>query len=119
MDRIESGIVERIKQLGKLADKLPRSLEVADAQAGFPPDLRRQQETFLDQWPELKQRLKDGPPENTGTKDRDTFLAEWEKRDREETHLDAVCKISSGGRSAGTRWLQSMVDFTASLWGGK
>ncbi len=119
MDRIESGIVERVKQLGKLADKMPHSLELVAAQADFPPDLRRQQESFLNQWPELKQRLQEGPPENTGIEDRDTFLAEWEAGDREKTHLDAVARVSPGSRSAGSRWLQSIVDFTASLWSWK
>jgi len=116
MARIESGVMERIKQLGKLADKLPRSLELAASQSDFPLDLRLQQESFLNQWPELEQTLKKGPPENIGIQDRDAFLAEWETIDRDVSYLNAVAGLSPGCRAKGSGWLQAIVDFTAGLW---
>ncbi|MBN2319640.1 MAG: UDP-N-acetylglucosamine pyrophosphorylase [Acidobacteria bacterium] len=116
LNRIEEGIQERIKQLGKLVDKLSRSLEISNAQEDFPEYLRTQHEGFIRQWPELEQKLKQGPPENTGIQERDAFLAEWETMDLDISYLDAVARIRSEGRSSGTGWLQSIVDFTASLW---
>jgi len=116
IERIENGILERIIQLGKLADKLPRSLELAVSNSDFPSAFRLQQESFLIQWPELLGKLQQGPPENTGIQDRDGFLAEWESMDRNISYLDAVSGISPGGRAKGSGWLQARVDFTAGLW---
>ncbi|MBN2241898.1 MAG: UDP-N-acetylglucosamine pyrophosphorylase [Acidobacteria bacterium] len=119
LNRIGDGILERIKQLGALAGKMPRSLEIACSRAGFPPELRRQQEYFLKRWPELEQKLRRGTPENTGAKHRDAFLAEWESIDRGISYLEAVARIGPGARAAGSRWLQSVVDCTASMWDWK
>ena len=116
MNRIEEGIQERIKQLGKLVDKLSRSLEISNAQEDFPEYLRTQHEGIIRQWPELEQNLKKAPPENTGIKARDDFLAEWEAMDRDISYIEAVARISPEGRSAGSGWLQSIVDFTVSIW---
>lgn len=119
LNRIEEGIQERIKQMGKLVDKLSRSLEISNSQEDFSEYLRTQHEGIIRQWPELEQKLKRGPPENTGTKDRDAFLAEWEAIDRGISYLEAVARISPEGRLAGSGWLQAIVDDTASLWNGK
>jgi hypothetical protein len=116
LDRIECGILERIKQLGKLVDKLPRSLELARSREEFPEDLRLQQEEFLKQWPVLEETLQQGPPENTGAAKRDAFLSEWDSMNRKIQYLDAVARVSSSGRAAGSQWLQAIVDFTSSLW---
>jgi bifunctional UDP-N-acetylglucosamine pyrophosphorylase/glucosamine-1-phosphate N-acetyltransferase len=116
MNRIEEGIQERIKQLGKLVDKLSHSLEISNAQKDFPEYLRTQHEGIIQQWSEMEQMLKKVPPENTGAENRDAFLSEWEAMDQDISYLDAVARISPEGRSAGSGWLQSIVDFTASMW---
>jgi len=116
IDRLENGILERIKQLSKLAEKMPRSLELATSQDEFPADLRLQQEMFLKQWPDLEQNLTQGPPQNTGAEKRDIFLAEWESMGGELSYLDAVAQLSPGSRAAGSEWLQSVVDCISSLW---
>jgi bifunctional UDP-N-acetylglucosamine pyrophosphorylase / glucosamine-1-phosphate N-acetyltransferase len=116
MKRIESGISERIKQMGTLADKMPRSLEIAEIKNNLPADLRRQQKSFLEQWPEIERKLQQGPPERTGEKERDIFMAEWNTLESGISHLDAVTRISPDSRGAGTKWLQEIVDYTASLW---
>ena len=119
MNQLEDGIQERIKQLETFTHKLPRSLELARSQDDFPENLRLQQETFLKQWPDLEQKLKEGPPENIGAEKRDIFLTEWEAMDGELTYLDAVSKLNPNSRAAGTEWLQAIVDYTASLWQGE
>jgi UDP-N-acetylglucosamine/UDP-N-acetylgalactosamine diphosphorylase len=116
LERIESGILERIKQLRKLAEKMPQSLEKTEARADTSSDHRRQQQAFLKQWPELEEKLRQETPENTGAKDRDAFLAEWEGMDRGISYLEAVARIRPGARAAGSRWLQSVVDCTAFMW---
>ena len=115
LNQLECGILERITQLHKFADKLPRSLELAASQDDFPEDLRLQQENFLKQWPDLEQKLKQGPPEDTGGEKRDFFLREWESMGGDLSYLDAVSRLSPVSRSAGSEWLQSVVDFISSL----
>jgi len=117
--QLEIGIAERIRQLQKFSEKLPRSLEVAAAQDDFPADLRLQQETFLRYWPDLERKLEQGPPEDAGAVNRDIFLSEWERMDGDLAYLDAVSKLSPGSRSAGSAWLQAFVDSIASMWHGK
>jgi hypothetical protein len=113
---IESGLRERIKQLKKLAEKLPRSLEIADSQDYFPKRFRRQQQSFLDQWSQLEDRLRQEPPENTAEAQRDRFLAGWEALEQDLSHPDAVTRLDPGCRAAGTEWLQAIVDFVSALW---
>jgi len=113
---LEKGILERIKQLDKLFDKLPRSLELADSADDFPENYRRQQLSFLKQWPALKETLLQGAPETIEEEKRDLFLGEWEAMDRNISYLDAVTRLSSASRSAGTDWLQAIVDYFSSCW---
>jgi bifunctional UDP-N-acetylglucosamine pyrophosphorylase/glucosamine-1-phosphate N-acetyltransferase len=119
LNQLEDGIQERITQLRRFAHNLPRSLELSHSQDDFPENLRLQQETFLKQWPDLEQKLKQGPPENIGAEKRDIFLTEWKAMDGELTYLDAVSKLNPNSRAAGTEWLQAVVDYTASLWQGE
>jgi len=114
--RIESGIRERILQLGGLARKLPRSLELAGSVDGFPGECLRQQRSFLRQWPRLEDALRQDPPEDAAADSRDVFLKAWEGIDRSIPYPDAVGRVDGESREAGTRWLQAIVDHTASLW---
>jgi hypothetical protein len=114
--QIETGIRERLKRMRELAEKMPRSLEIARSDAGFPADFRVQQEALMNRWPEMEQQLPNGPPENTGESARDSFLAEWGEMDSGLSYLEAVGRLSNRSRAAGTAWLQAIVDFAAALW---
>ena len=116
MTRILDGIKERIKQLQIFSSKLPRSLEIAASRDDFPEEFRLQQESFSMQWPDLEEKLRQGPPENISAAKRDLFLSEWESLEPGISYLDAVSRIGTQHRAAGSEWLQSMVDFISMLW---
>jgi hypothetical protein len=62
-------------------------------------------------WPELEARLQQ-EPEGELT-DRDAFLEEWERMDRNLRYPDAIVQVSRGARARGSAWLQSIVDTTS------
>jgi bifunctional UDP-N-acetylglucosamine pyrophosphorylase/glucosamine-1-phosphate N-acetyltransferase len=114
--RIESGLAERIRQLAAFSEKLHMSLEMAASMEDYPEACRFQQTSFLQQWPELNDALRNEAPENVGEDRRDIFLAEWEAMDRSLSYIEAVYGLSPAGREAGTEWLQAIVDYFSCLW---
>lgn len=112
VDRIDSGVGERIKRLEEFVEKLPRSLE--NEKLG--PGHRRRQEILLKRWPMLKGALASGPAEEIGAIQRDAFLSEWNRIDEHTSYLRAIAGLSPSARSSGTAWLQAIVDSYASAW---
>ena len=105
---------ERIKRLGELAGKMPRSLELARAEARDERSpYHAAQEQFMKQWPEIEAQLKEAPPEQTGTPARDRFLSAWERMSPATPYLQAVGSLSAEARTAGATWLQAIVDSVA------
>ena len=116
--RLDDALAERIKRLGELAEKMPRSLEIADSGKNLPEDIRLQQESLIKEWPAIQRKLEQGPSESIGAAARELFHSEWEKIE-EGPYIEAVLKISSAAKTAGAGWLQSIVDSAAALWDGK
>jgi len=119
LTRIEEGIQERIVQLSRLVDKLIRSLEISRTQKDFPEYLQTQHEGFIEQWPDLEEKLNPGQYENINTEKRDLFLQEWNSISRDVPYLEAIGRLSPGARSDGTGWLQAIVDHFSSLYTSK
>jgi hypothetical protein len=115
--RLDAALGERIKRLRDLADKMPRSLEIADAN-NLTKEIRLQQESLIKEWPAIQKKLEQDPSECIGAAARELFLLGWEKLEG-ISYIEAVSKISAAAKSAGTAWLQSIVDSTAGLWDGK
>ncbi len=115
LGQLEMGIEERIKRLGELAGKMPRSLEIAQADEYFPQDIRFQQQAFYERWPEIERKLKEGPADNIAVAEQDIFFAEWNKLNKDTPYPEAVGKLSAKARVAGTAWLQAIVDSVAAV----
>jgi bifunctional UDP-N-acetylglucosamine pyrophosphorylase/glucosamine-1-phosphate N-acetyltransferase len=119
ISQIEAGIRERLKRMKELAGKMPSSLELAGSDESFPQDFRLQQEALAKKWPEMEQQLEQPPSESIGERERHEFLSEWDAMDPQISCLDAVARLSSRARAAGTAWLQAIVDSAASRWSYK
>jgi hypothetical protein len=118
IERIESGLKERIRRFQDLAGKMPLSLERGGSRQehALPPAVQTQQQALIDRWPEMESNLLAGPPPQTGAEYRDIFMKEWEDIDASRGHVEAVNTISKTARAAGSGWLQRIVDFAAALW---
>jgi hypothetical protein len=116
--RLDSALAERINRLGELAEKMPRSLEIADLEENLPEEIRLQQESLIKEWPAIQKKLEQDPSESIGAADRELFLSEWKKLE-EGSYIETVSKTSAAAKAAGTGWLQSIVDSAAALWDGK
>jgi UDP-N-acetylglucosamine/UDP-N-acetylgalactosamine diphosphorylase len=115
--RIESGIDERIKRLGELAEKMPFSVKCIQSRYGAEsqPKTAAQQQTFFDRWPEMEACLRKDPGDSVGAADRNAFLSAWEKTPAEGGHIEAVRSLSAEARETGVKWLQSIVDATSAF----
>ncbi len=116
--QLDSVLEERIKRLKEIAERMPKSLEMAraDKSLALPPALEAQQKALIERWPAMAEALKKGPAAGTGAQKRDLFLAEWEKMDSKAPHPKAVSELSPQAKAAGTAWLQAIVDSVAALW---
>jgi bifunctional UDP-N-acetylglucosamine pyrophosphorylase / glucosamine-1-phosphate N-acetyltransferase len=116
--QLSSMIDERIKRLRELSEKMPRSLELASVKSGGSlPDIPyAQQRALIKLWPEMEPRLKAGPDSGTGSREREGFLAAWEKIGSAIGYLNAIGQLEANARIAGTVWLQAVVDTMGSLW---
>ncbi len=118
LTQIEVGLKERVRRLDELAEKMPHSLKHVRTRTGedLPPRIYAQQRALIDKWPEIKERLQEGPPDAIGAIERDIFLKAWEQTDAASGHIDAVGALNPSARKAGISWLQSIVDSASALW---
>ncbi len=118
IDRI---LKERIKRLGEVAEKLVESVRILDEQSfnNLNSKSIAVQKSFISDWPYIEEQLKKGPSANAGKAERSLFLKDWESIDLDIEHTKAVAALSNHTCSAGSLWLQSIVDSTSSLWGYK
>jgi hypothetical protein len=107
-----------VKRLKELAGKMPLSLQKAKAELGkdLPANPYGSQEQLIRLWPEMEARLIAGPAAGTGSQDQDRFLSEWERIDKGLPYPEAIRQLNRATRSAGTAWLQAIVDATVTLW---
>jgi hypothetical protein len=96
---------------------MPRSLELARTQLGeLPRNPYAQQKELQRSWPGMGERLRAAPAAGTCARERDAFLSEWEKVEPGSSYPAAIAGMSAEARSAGTAWLQGIVDSYAGLW---
>ncbi|MBN2370104.1 MAG: UDP-N-acetylglucosamine pyrophosphorylase [Vicinamibacteria bacterium] len=110
LSRLDSVLGERIKRLRELAEKMPRSLEIARAEShGATPSWQVEQEKLAKEWPAMADALDKGPAESVGAKNRDRFLEGVESA-KGANPIETVRAVSAPARQAGTAWLQAIVD---------
>jgi len=118
VSQLEACLDERITRLGELAQKMPESLGIGRLEGSLPLSACMEQEKFIEEWPKMERRLREGPPENAAAGERDAFLSKWEEIGRETPYHEAVALLGRETRATGTAWLQAVVDSVAALWKG-
>lgn len=118
VSQIDGVIKERVKRLGELAERMPRSLEYSRGDRSFalPPALEAQQGALVARWPGILKQLQQGPADTLGASGRAAFLKAWETAGRKESYTRTVASLPAEAKKAGTAWLQSVVDSFAALW---
>ena len=76
LSRLNDAIGERIKRLGELAGKMPRSLEISYSENNLTEKILAQQENLVKKWPIMQEALEQDPSESIGAAAREVFLAE-------------------------------------------
>ncbi len=116
LECLDAILAERIKRLGELAEKMPRSLALAAA-AGqeMEGECYRQQKLFVACWPAMRAALSGLPQFEGAIEKRDRVLSAL-GADSQRNYTDAVRALSAQARADGTAWLQSIVDSAAALW---
>lgn len=114
IDTLSNAIQERIKRLGEVAQKLPRSMALIE-QAGSGMELPKawhQQREFHARWPEISGTFDQTLDYEGNPAPRDAFLHELEKAAGRHgrDYLNTIRGLDQASRGSGTRWLQEIVD---------
>jgi hypothetical protein len=119
LKQIDRVLKERIQRLKDLAAKMQRSIEYAtsDSSLAIAPGLLAQQQLLASRWPQIEAKLCQGPDPTVGARERDRFLAAWDGIDLATSHLDAIGSLPADAKTAGTAWLNAVVDSVSSLFG--
>jgi hypothetical protein len=117
LGQIEAMLTERLARMRDLAQRMAASLKLPRSGASkLNPAAEAQQKALLEGWPEMEAKLRDLPDESIAARQRDEFLAAWERIPKGTPHLKAVAALPAEAKKAGTAWLQAIVDSTAALW---
>jgi UDP-N-acetylglucosamine/UDP-N-acetylgalactosamine diphosphorylase len=111
---IDGAIAERIIRLRALAEKMDRSMELAEL--FLPEDARRKillrQREFRDHWGEVETNLTCQREEGVAARTRDAFLGALvaARKGAGQDYLGVIAALDNGVSSQGTGWLQAVVD---------
>ena len=122
MECLTRAVGERIKRLGELAERMPRSMALQEeASPGKPPGkIIRQSREFHEQWSRLEKALRAPFEEDEETRRRrEAFIGFLDRalESRGRDYLGVVKALDAREAEAGSRWLQSVVDGTVRLVG--
>lgn len=110
--RLRECIEERIKRLGELAARMPRSMELARQNGlGTAPWLA-EQEKLHRRWPALEAALKQPPVDELGAAERSRFVGALLQQGG-GSFVEGVRALPAEVRREGTAWLQKVVEQTA------
>jgi UDP-N-acetylglucosamine/UDP-N-acetylgalactosamine diphosphorylase len=115
MNRLDDALEERIRRLGELAEKMPRSLEIGTLENNLFQEGCSQQKRLIKKWPSMQVTLKQDMAEKIDAALYKNFINEWERIEA-NSYIEAVSKLSPDAKTAGSAWLQKIVDFAAAQW---
>ena len=110
--RLHEAVEERIKRLGELAARMPKSIELARQNGFSAATWLGEQEKLQQQWPALERALKQMPADEPGATERGNLVSALASSNQ-PTCVDAVRSLSAEARRDGTAWLRQIVDATA------
>ena len=113
VEKLDSAISERLKQLRKIAEKMPESIEVQKSISDNPSEkLIMRKKEFGDKWPDIEEFLKGCVEENDDNQNRDDFLKIIHNviSQRGNDYITVVKSLKKEESQKGTAWLQGSVD---------
>ncbi|MBW2067077.1 MAG: hypothetical protein JRJ03_19390 [Deltaproteobacteria bacterium] len=114
LEKIETAVKERLKRLGELAGRMPRSMEIHRSNTGGSPPNKviERQKLFLERWPDIEVSLNQGFEEEGDAGKREEFLAIVDAALGKSglDYISFVRGLSEGESRIGTSWLQGIVD---------
>lgn len=112
LEKVEAAADERLKQLKKVADKMPESVEIQKSLSGNPPEkaVKRKME-FYEKWPDIESFLKNCRDEEGDTGKRDDFIKVISNgiSQRGKDYITVVKGLEKEQAQTGTDWLGEMV----------
>ena len=112
VDKLESGVTERIRRLGDLAVLMPRSMDLLKKMSGDTSSGTHQRSrVFMERWPEMEQTFTSCMELAGDTSLRDSFLNTMNQAVRRQgnTYLEAIRGLSPQEAQKGTAWLQGII----------
>ena len=114
VDKIEMAIDERLKRLGDVAKKMPRSMEIHKEKAGKKAleNLFYSEQEFFDRWPDIEGIIRDSYDFEGNSQKKEMFLNIIDKGlDSEPRDYITVIKgLSKNESGIGIDWLQELVE---------
>jgi UDP-N-acetylglucosamine/UDP-N-acetylgalactosamine diphosphorylase len=118
VDKIESAINERLKQLKKVADRMPESIEVQKSffNKSSEKTIMRKKE-FTEKWPEMEGMLTSCFNKNYDSPKKEDLLKIMDNRisQKGKDYITVVKGLKKEESEKGSGWLQGIVDKTNSL----
>ncbi|MDP6525155.1 MAG: hypothetical protein QGH15_13125 [Kiritimatiellia bacterium] len=118
--RIDSMVQERLKRMGQLAGNMKLSLELAEAKFGgdVPSTPFDSQKLLEKQWPDVAGRIESAQLGECAVEQRDILLTAVDKMAPGTDYPGSIKALTPGERTAGTAWLQAIVDTVRGFWAG-
>jgi UDP-N-acetylglucosamine/UDP-N-acetylgalactosamine diphosphorylase len=114
VEKLEMAIEERLKRMGEVAVRMPRSIEIYKEVTGerFSEQTIGKKQEFFDQWQDLESAFKESLGEQGDPSKRDEFLKiiEKTKSKKGQNYISAVKGLTEKESNKGTSWLQGLVD---------
>ena len=121
LDKLDKAISERLKRLGEVADRMPRSIEIYQkvSSGRASKGLIRNKKEFSEKWPDIKQAFREAKDRDGNPGQKAAFLSVIEQtiNDRGRDYLMVIKGLSQEDSDAGTAWIQGLVDeISDSIW---
>jgi UDP-N-acetylglucosamine/UDP-N-acetylgalactosamine diphosphorylase len=114
VDKIEMAIDERLKRLGEVAKKMPRSIDIHKQKAGekASENLFYSEQEFFDRWPDIEGVIRDSYDLEGNTQKKEMFLNIIDKRLGSESreYIKVIKGLSENESKLGIDWLQELVE---------
>jgi UDP-N-acetylglucosamine/UDP-N-acetylgalactosamine diphosphorylase len=114
LGQLRAAVEERITRLKELADKMPRSIELAKQSGQAGALWLAEQEKLRHAWPTMEAALKQAVPESLGAAEREALLLDLGATNA-GSYIETVRALSPAAKKAGTAWLQKIVQATLDL----
>jgi len=117
-ERIESVLQERVNRMTQLSEKMTVSLDLAAEKFGsrMPEQPFNNQRRFADKWRSMAEVIDTIDTDVIAVEHRDILLTGIEQAASGADYLDTMKALGPEARTAGSAWLQTVVDSIRDLW---